>query len=604
MRINELDYQSSYIITSDIYDEILKNYNKIKFGEINLYYDEHIDVLTNEFKNKSILLIGYCFDIRDGLKEQQNILADLLTAENLHRELDYINGRYNLLIKDENNKCYLYSDASQLRPLVYHQPSKTLASHDSLLTEVLSNQGYEVKKRDQKKHNEFDYTRFFEIFKFNPSLYLSYNNFEFVRLYPREELKQSTSESVFYELKKYLDESIKYLEKSKLDIFVTITGGIDSRVSAALTRNFSNNIKYLTYTQSKEKLATDMARKIYEIDEQVAIEMREHLGWNHSIINLDNYQVSKNEATRNNIKYNSKHSYSLANYYSSVKKDNKALHIKSTVFGMGKADFPKELDNFLETLEFYKKCVHGLPNDYDMNNFDTDILEYFERNKVDNNISKGRHYFDIYHLESRMGNWHSMLTLETDPETEEFIFTNSRKIIDLIQQPFIKERRDFSLYKQIINYYWPVLLKFGINKNIVNKENLMFHSKIIKYKEVDVIPLENMNIYMEDNHIKALPDTYLPSTLDNYIFVLNNQSSINKKIKITSYYKNLNAKGKIFIIIRDSKNLLTYDILDLNKGIHINLEKNPLIISILYTKNFIKNSWVKAGRLTLEISDN
>src|SRR5699024_9961385 len=75
-----------------------------------------------------------------------------------------------------------------------------------------------------------------------------------------------------------------------------------------------------------------------------------------------------------------------------------------------------------------------------------------------------RHYFDLFHLESRMGNWHSALTLESDPETEEFIFTNSRKMIDFIQQPKLEERKEFTLYKRIIDHYWPLLLHFGIYK--------------------------------------------------------------------------------------------------------------------------------------------
>src|SRR5699024_7610788 len=130
-----------------------------------------------------------------------------------------------------------------------------------------------------------------------------------------------------------------------------------------------------------------------------------------------------------------------------------------------KGDFPTSLDAKSSDLDFYKRCIHGISKDFEKHyNLEEEVEKYFDRNLIEKGVTKGRHYFDLFHLESRMGNWHSALTLETDPETEEFIFTNSRKIIDLIQQPFLGERKEFVLYKMIIDNYWQLLLHFGINK--------------------------------------------------------------------------------------------------------------------------------------------
>src|SRR5699024_3120271 len=88
-----------------------------------------------------------------------------------------------------------------------------------------------------------------------------------------------------------------------------------------------------------------------------------------------------------------------------------ALHIKSTVFGMGKADFPEELDNKSDDFKFYKKCIHGLSVAFKkLYNLDEEAPKYFERNLVTEGVTLNRHYFDLFHLESRMGNWHSALT--------------------------------------------------------------------------------------------------------------------------------------------------------------------------------------------------
>src|SRR5699024_1215425 len=144
---------------------------------------------------------------------------------------------------------------------------------------------------------------------------------------------------------------------------------------------------------------------------------------------------------------------------------NKALHIKSTVYGMGKSDFPLIKNHNTKTIEDMKEFIHGVSKEAkSMKEYPYIVSEYLKRNLQDEGVGKGRHYFEIFHLESRMGNWHSNVTQETDPELLEFIYVNSRRIIDLLQSPTIQERRDKMLYKKLILKYWPALLFIGFNE--------------------------------------------------------------------------------------------------------------------------------------------
>src|SRR5699024_12139014 len=130
----------------------------------------------------TIVLICYCFDIRNGKKDVEAILSDILNSDNIDEELDYINGRYNFIIQ-KGEEINIFSDASQLRPFVYHENSKILASHDSLLKDILNEFEIEVKSRTPGFHTVLDFTRFDDIYKFNLSLYLHYNDFKFTRFY-------------------------------------------------------------------------------------------------------------------------------------------------------------------------------------------------------------------------------------------------------------------------------------------------------------------------------------------------------------------------------------------------------------------------------------
>lgn len=594
MKIEGLNYYSSYIITEHSFDNVLEDFKKISLNKLNIYYDKNIEVTTAVENNDRLTLIGYCFDIRDSSKNQNIVLTSLLMAGNLHEELDYINGRYILILTRSDNH-YIYSDALQLRPLVYHKESGSLASHDSLLNNVLKKTKYNISSPSLGKNNSLDYTQYNEIYKYNPNLYLNYNEFKFIRFYPRREIENKASEQVFLEIKPYLDQISRYLMNVKNNVFLTITGGIDSRVSASLTRDFSNKIEYLTYTKQKEKLDTPLKKLVYRNDESITSEMKRYLGWNHRIIDLDDYKPTKEEISDYLKVFNSRHAYSLINYYRYYRGYYKALHIKSTGFGMGKADFPKNLDEKTDTFEFYEKCLDGLKSGFkNRRDYKKKVKEYFKRNKVLEGFTYGRHYHDLFHLESRMGNWHSTLTLETDPETEEFIIMNSRKLIDLIMQPSINERRNHELYKIIINYYWPVLLKFGVNKIEENIE----HKKTLGLPNIKVLEINKVQLNIQDNAILAIPDVKIISNLEMHTFGITGK--VGTKLIIRSYYKNEKGRNKIKVIVKEGMEINIYDILDINNGLSLEVSEKGVSISIVYNHDYTQSSWIHAGRLTIE----
>lgn len=608
MKIKDVKYESSYVLTEWNLNNILTDYKLINLPSINIYFDEQVEVTEMREKENIIVLIGYCFDIRDGNKGTNKILSDLLNSDDLEEDLDYINGRYNLIIL-KNKVTKIFSDASQLKPLVYNKQYRILGSHDSLINMILNEFKIKLEQRSPGFHTELDFTRYKNIFKFNPSLYLKFSNFEFTRFYPRKNLSRQTSKEIFNDMKPYLDQSIAYLEGIEHDKLVTVTAGVDSRVSAALTRDFSNEVEYLTYTQNRNKLASKMAKNIYKIDEKITKDMRSYLGWNHNIINLSDYTASKEQIKKLSKIYNSKHAYSLANYYRE-RNYNKVIHVKSTVFGMGKADFPKKLDDQEESIEFYRKCVHGLPKQFIENDdVEKEINEYFERNEVHEGVTKGRHYFDLFHLESRMGNWHSMLTLETDPETEEFIFTNCRKIIDFIQAPSTEEKRNYTLYKEIIKSYWPVLLKFGINSTVSESANDQQNINLGKVDSLAIkdVAFKNINktfFEKKQDTLIVKPDVKLVNIYDTYSFSIEHENMDNKKrqITLTSFYNNNKAKNNINVIIKQNKNIKVLDILEMNNGINITIEKKPIVVSIVYSANFKNHTWVDAGRIQVDLN--
>ncbi|MFC3900408.1 hypothetical protein [Aliicoccus persicus] len=603
MEVAGLNYKSAYVITKLNLDNNITNYQKIEIGEMNLYYDDHLDITSYTGENAKIYLLGFCYDIRDGLRNEESILKELLESSDIHQDLEFIGGRY-ILIFDIGSNQFVYSDALQVRPLVYHTESSSLSSHDTLLANLLSSKGFVINGPSKFKNNSLDFTQYDQIKKYNPSLYTDFKNFKFIRFYPRVQLETKSVEEVFVEIKPFLDENIKYLENHKREVYVTVTGGIDSRVSTSLTRDFSNKIEYLTYTRPRDTLKTPLQKLIYKNDAAITLQMKKYMGWNHTIIDLEEYKPNKSEYETFLKMFNSRHSYSLIKYYREKKKYYKALHFKSAAFGLGKADFSRKLDNQEDSYEFYEKCMHGMSSEFkERADYQQQIREYFDRNKITEGLTLGRHFYDLFYLESRIGNWHSNLTLESDPETDEFILINARRIIDLIMSPSKEDRRQYKLYKKIINNYWPVLLKFDVNKFPSNSKYELDYNNRHTLKNISIISLNQILIEDHSNGVIVKPRTDQIQDFEFYTFSVLNNSNVNKKIKIYSYYRKTKARNNIKVLIKQNMEVKTFDILYLNEGHELEIEgKSNLTISIFYSRSFSKSSWITAGRLRIEES--
>lgn len=602
MKCSSEEFQSGFLITKEALSlSHLSNYYTCKIGEYNIIYGNQVDILKVESSNGKAILIGYCLDIRNGELTDKDILNSLLKSNKVVDDLEYISGRYIVIIQ-KDKELTVYSDASQLRPLVYHKDSMTLASHDNLLALFLKGNNFEVIRRPSEVYNELDFTRYEKIWKYNPSLSLKLSHFNFERIYPRNKLKTLSIEGVTNRIQPYLDEMVKWLGNiENRDVFLSLTAGIDSRVSAALTNSLSGKIEYLTYFMPSSHIPSKKAKLIYRIDEFVTESMKENLKWNHSIIDLTEYRFTDEDHIFFKKFYNSKHGYRLSNYYKYYKKYNKALHIKSTVYGLGKADFPKSLDTRKNSYDYYIESIHGLSKVF-QSEFDIkkEAMGYFERNLVELGVTRGRYYYDLYHLESRMGNWHSSLTHETDPETEEFIFMNSRKLIDLIQQPTLKDKRDFKLYKKLIENNWPVLLFFGINQKENLYEEFTEDSNILE-NNLEISNIYNLHINkISDSKIEIKPDTSDLSIHDYYNCKIKNNKNLKRNLFLRSTYSNPNGRGNIFVLIRSKDRIEKFDVLDLNNGLDISLSNDEISISIIYNKNYSSASWRTAGQLFIE----
>lgn len=604
MLVNNIETSYSYVLLHQSLqgDKITKSL-KCTIGEYDLHYSNDMDITVFEENNTQLAALGYMLDIRNGDSTHTEILKSLSVSDDIERELDYINGRYVLIVNKESSVT-VYTDASALLPINYAQSEKVIASHDILIKEVLKQNNIEVKLLREELKGSFDFTRYEGIFKFNPSLKLNLNTWEFERYYPHNELVPTSIDFVIKELEIYLNEMIKWLKNLNKEIILTLTGGYDSRVSMALTNSFSEKVEYITYLHPNLARLSERAQEIYDIDMYVTKTIGTNLNVNHTMVDLADYNLQGGERENALQNLQTAHSFSLIDYFRNERKFNKALHIKSTVYGMGKSDFPLKKNHNPETYEEMSDFIHGVSKEaVKLPDYNKIVNNYYKRNLHNEGVGKGRHYFEIFHLESRMGNWHSNVTQETDPELLDFIFVNTRRIIDLLQSPSIQERKDKVLYKTLINKYWPALLFIGVNEKTINVDydKIGLNNQYInglKVYELNNIQLERN----EDNALTIKPDSEIVGPQNQYVFKAKNNTHEPKKLHLKSLFNKESGRKYINVKIMklDNKTFKSIDIVDLYEGYEVTLEPfQELMIRIDYNNVFDKASWQQAGRIQI-----
>lgn len=165
----------------------------------------------------------------------------------------------------------------------------------------------------------------------------------------------------------------------------------------------------------------------------------------------------------------------------------------------------------------------------------TRIKAFSKRNKIDEEYPLGSHFYDLFYLESKIGKCHSSLTLETCPETDEFIPIN---IIDLIISPSNNDRRQHKLYKAIKNHYWPGLLKFDINKLQKNVKYQLYDATNVELQGISILGLNKVSIEREASSVIVKLKTKQIYNFEMYTFAITSKANDNKKVRITSFYNN------------------------------------------------------------------
>lgn len=552
--------------------------------------------------NHTIYIIGYTIDIRNGLLSQKDISKNLINAYKNDGKifidlLDYISGRYVIII-DNTKFTSIYTDATGLKPVFYWK--EIYASHEVLLRQIVnSNYAANISEPQRRLNGYLDYSNSKNILKVNPNFTYSVNGNAPVRIYPKKMYQTKSYKDVIDIIMPALEEQIKWLDNQDKKLYLSLTGGFDSKVTMALTKNIQEKISYFTYMRNTEN-ANRTTKWIYDTDEKIVNTLVSNLNLNHQFLNIDDMEWTDEQVDQLSKHTTSNHSFKLGLTMNKELEDN-SLHIKSTLYELGKVPFSDELENIRDLKTLYQIVEKWKPKNLNEQESVSMYESFLKRNDYKSVKSFNYHLPFLIYWETRMGNWHSNITQESDLNQDTFIIINNRFILDNFISLTSYDRKNNNLLKEIIKRKWPILNYFIPNSqltledqfNELNAQNISSTNK----KNIILRAFSNINIFSGFNKFEIYPLTDTLLRDDSHFIELENRSNTKKIITINSYY------SKAPDLIRININEKIYDITQLNSPIKITiLPKEIIKLKYLYSNNFDKNSWFEAGHLTLSFT--
>lgn len=582
-------------------DELFLN-NSIGLSSAYLYYSDKTEIAVHQEKDIQIILIGYALDTTNGLNTAAEFLSELsrIYLTDYYSFLDRadrLNGRY-VIIVDTQDETEIYNDATALRPIFVWDQS-IFASHESLVRKAVTANTDTVLEDFGVNNGYLDYTNTKEVYKFNPNLKFSFRKNLYERIFPRTAFKPAEKEKIISEIIVNFEEQVKWLNHSNKKLYFSLTGGYDSKVSLSLVKSMLNKICFFTYIADLDRVKDRVRKNIYLKDKEIVRNIAGNLNLNHQIYSLKDYYPADEFKTAIRSVSSSNHSLNVS-YLMYEEFEEDSIHIKSTLYEIAKMPYPAEMDFTTDFSRLFKLSTKWQTASFKKNIKDKKAYfnGFIARSKFEELKNFNYNLPMMLFWESRMANWHSNITQETDHTSETFIFLNSRYILDLLMRADFDVRKNKEILTDIVHLKWPILQYFVPNTYRTLKDQAENRSTLIlRDQDLQLSSISNIDTSIEKNILSLRPvsGTYLFD--DKVSLNIKNTKTDDRLVKIKGNYKH--PVKNIFIKVNDEK----FSINEVTDGLEFNLPKHESIsIEYQYTRNFKNESWFDAGKLSVIFS--
>lgn len=561
----DLKYKRGYLITTEQVPPPPTFTATLKINEYNISYDPANEAKLTEAEDHWVFVLGTIIDL-ENFTDDLTIITENLLSKYMKSEdsfLDYVDvlaGRHLIFYGNKDN-AYILSDVTGMRTVFYSKNREFISSHSNLIQEYInspSNPVFETKsveawkKKYKRAYLPGHYTIYEDIFLLTPNTLLEIAEKNVKRFFPRKKLENIPTDKVIQEVGLLIDKQMQMLTR-KHQIICGLTGGIDSRVTLALVKNYRNQLKFFTYHSNPDIEA-------WEMDKKISMEIARNLDLNHELIDIEKVDRDDDITQFSKILRESSSMTSSprqAKYYYDHFSAKNTLMLTSDIYAIMK--------NRPDNVEIKKKdlLIKNMAEVYSRGETESsELLEgfknYYEYVQMDNIYDFDFH--DLYYWEFRMGSWHAQRKLETDVALDSYVLINCRKIISLLLSVAQNEKK--SAHELLIDYHWPILNYWEINsyhtlsdyRRAVNENagvllrSAKFNAGSNKHDKRQIqisshIFVDRLKFHIEESQLKRgdFAEVEIPLQIakshGNYILIQLKTPFANKKNKGKAYYE-------------------------------------------------------------------
>lgn len=477
-----------------------ERFEHLSFGDFFIWFDSERAPAMARSKGASVLVVGTAALVPPGA-DQPEATADLqVVAEALHTALaksqahfldalDYLGGRFAIIV-EVGGLYRVFHDAHGTRTIYYFVDRPAFSSHAHLLASLV---GAEPRRSDQLKAAQswaalplsfaWDETPYPEIRALLPNHMLELESRRTYRYFPRERNRFTglSFEERASEINRLWLGQMSAFAQTTDRFFVSLSGGLDSRVVLAALREYKDKVDAFTYFTNN---GTGNWAQAMQLDRDLSREVLALAHVNHvPIVHGQGAKFTEEDkaiADKNSLVEHGR--WLVARYVENFGKST-GLHFRGNTqetirsyYGSTKQRDPIDL-------------VKGLMSSRlkSVNLDDSDIKDY--EAKLDSTLKQfgypnALHDFvasDMFYWEIRMGRWLAEIYNETDPAFDSISPMNMRAIVELGLAGSEDERRSGIMFTELIDRNWPELNFPGIN----NRNNLYKQSTVLRKSLTD-----------------------------------------------------------------------------------------------------------------------
>ncbi len=431
-------------------------------GTHSLLFETHAKYTVGQCRNVSVHALGIIMDVLDFELDDVAICANLATAlkqsgwESFYEKLKPLAGTFVLFIHHQGGFSVIL-DATGTVPACYNVfgAETFVSSHPQLVAMSIGSCESDV-ARMWREHPAVNrggaympglLTEFDGVEIITPNQRFDVESRLMIRFYPVANLPSLEPSEIATEVAPMLTGQIQKLSR-EYNLAISLSGGIDTRVSLAASRLASDKAIYFTYFNHGLILATDR---------EIAERLRDQFRLDHIAFPANG---PMSEDTKSMKRLHEGSLRCLSTNLQIARHIDSRLHIRSNTLEVGRGFYLKNSANHPN--RFNSEKLSRLFRKDTKEDFQPYFQAFAEKTSFDIQNFYNLHFSDLFYWEHRLAANYGPIYRDGRAYFETYMIYNCRLILELLLSTSLENRRDAAVLFCLMEQLWPEVLQIPI----------------------------------------------------------------------------------------------------------------------------------------------